>query len=242
MIIYITKNLVNNKKYIGKDSLNNPGYLGSGALLLKDIKKYGKENFKKEILEYCTKENLGKREEYWIDYFNAVKSNDFYNIRSQTSGWYNKDLNEEKYNHVVNKIGDSNRGKKRSQETKNKIKNNKERNLKISKANKGKFKPEGFGDKISNIKLLQNIKMSDETKQKISDAKKGHMCFQTQSFKEKHMKSIIQLDKENNVVNEFKSIEDAASSNSKFKRSNISCCLTGKSKTAYGYKWIYKEK
>ena len=44
MIIYITKNLITGKKYIGKDSNNNPEYLGSGALLLEDIQEYGKEN------------------------------------------------------------------------------------------------------------------------------------------------------------------------------------------------------
>ena len=122
MVVYITKNLINGKKYIGKDSYNDPNYLGSGALLIEDVKKYGKENFKKEILEYCTKDNLGEREEYWINFFNAVKSKNFYNIRSQTSGWYNKDLNEEKYKYVTNKI---------------------------SKALLGKPKPEEFGEKIS---------------------------------------------------------------------------------------------
>ena len=51
---------------------------------------------------------------------------------------------------------------------------------------------------------------------------------------------MLQLDKENNIIQEFKSIEEAEKSNLKFKRSNISCCLTGFSKTAYGFKWIYK--
>jgi group I intron endonuclease len=239
MIIYITKNLINGKKYIGKDSHNNPNYLGSGALFLEDIKKYGKENFKKEILEYCNKETLGEREEYWINYFNAVESKDFYNIRSKTSGWFNKDLNLEKYKYVVNKISKGNQGKIVTQETKDKISNNQERKNKLKVANLGKSKPEGFGEKISKIKKDQNISMSDEIKTKISQAKKGHACFQTQSFKEKHSKAIIQLDKDNNIIAEFKSIDEAAKSNIKFKRSNISCCLTGRVKRAYGYLWKY---
>lgn len=240
MIIYCTKNLINNKKYIGKDSKNDSNYLGSGALLLEDIKLFGRDNFKKEIIEYCNKENLGEREEYWIDFFNAVNSDEYYNIRSQTSGWYNKDLNEEKYNYVCNKISQSNKGKKRSQEFKEKISNNQERKDKLSKANKGKPKPEGFGKIISEIKLSQNIKFSQEHCDKISKAKKNHPCFQTDSFREKHSKPIIQLDKEENILNEFKSINEAANSNEKFKVSNISCCLTGFSKTAYGFKWKYK--
>jgi group I intron endonuclease len=229
MIVYITKNLINGKKYIGKDSHNDPNYLGSGALLLEDIKTHGKKNFKKEILEYCTKENLGEREEYWIDYFNAVKSKNFYNIRSQTSGWYNKDLNEDKYNYVVGKIGDGNRGKTLTQETKDKISNNKERSEKLRQANKGKPKPEGFGETIRQ-KATGRI-YTDEHKQKISDGKRG-------KSHPKSGKHILQLDKEGNIIQEYNSIEEAAKHIGK-KRSNISCCLTGVSKTAYGFQWKY---
>jgi group I intron endonuclease len=236
MVIYITKNLINGKKYIGKDSHNDLKYLGSGALLIEDVKKYSKENFKKEILEYCTKDNLGEREEYWINFFNAVKSKNFYNIRSKTSGWYNKDLNEEKYKYVTEKIGKGNKGKIVSQETRQKISNDNDRKEKLRQANSGKPKPEGFGEKISQIKT--GVKLSKEHCDKIKQGKLGKK--QPQSFLDKKYKPITQLDKENNIIQEFKSIEDAVNSNPKFKRSNISCCLTGFSKTAYNFKWIYK--
>jgi len=120
----------------------------------------------------------------------------------------------------------------------NKQKNNQERKNKLRKANKGKPKPQGFGEQISKIKLAQNIKFTQDHKAKITQGKLGKK--QPQSFLDKKYKSIIQLDKENNQLNEFKSIEEAANSNEIFKRSNISCCLTNKSKTAYGYKWFYK--
>lgn len=230
MIIYVTKNLINGRKYIGKDSYNDPNYLGSGSMFLEDVKKYGKENFKKEVLEYCTKETLGEREEYWIDYFNAVKSKDFYNIRSKTSGWYNKDLNQEKYDYVINKISIGNKGKIVTQETKDKISNNQERKDKLRAANIGKPKPEGFGETIRQ-RAIGRI-CTNEHKQKISAGKIG----------KPHPKSgkyIIQLDKDNNIIAEFKSIDEAAKSNIKFKRSNISCCLTGRVKRAYGYLWKY---
>ena len=45
--IYLTTNLVNNKKYIGqhRSSTFDPSYLGSGTLFVKALKKYGKKKF-----------------------------------------------------------------------------------------------------------------------------------------------------------------------------------------------------
>jgi len=63
--IYKTVNLINKKYYIGAHSTNdeNDSYLGSGSLLSKAILKYGKENFKREILFYCdTKDEMYQQE------------------------------------------------------------------------------------------------------------------------------------------------------------------------------------
>ena len=51
-IIYKTTNLINGKIYVGMHSTDNlnDGYLGSGWILKQVIKKYGKENFKREVL------------------------------------------------------------------------------------------------------------------------------------------------------------------------------------------------
>ena len=53
-IIYKTTNLINNKVYVGSHQTENlnDGYLGSGKHLKYAIKKYGKENFKFEILQF----------------------------------------------------------------------------------------------------------------------------------------------------------------------------------------------
>lgn len=59
--LYKTTNLLNSKFYYGIHSTNNleDGYLGSGKHLTYSIRKYGKDNFKKEIIEYFnTRENL----------------------------------------------------------------------------------------------------------------------------------------------------------------------------------------
>lgn len=50
MIIYKTTNLINGKIYIGKTVGTKKNYIGSGTAFKKATKKYGKENFKCEII------------------------------------------------------------------------------------------------------------------------------------------------------------------------------------------------
>lgn len=89
--IYLTTNLVNGKKYIGQHYGSvDDRYLGSGVLLTKAVEKYGRENFEKEVLEICTKEELDEKEKYWIKKYNALESEDFYNLSEggqKGDGW-----------------------------------------------------------------------------------------------------------------------------------------------------------
>lgn len=83
MLIYCTTNLIDNCKYIGKQQDESKYYyLGSGLHLTRAIKKYGKDNFKKEILikGIETREELNQIEVYLIAYYGAIKSKDYYNI------------------------------------------------------------------------------------------------------------------------------------------------------------------
>ena len=89
--VYITTNHVTGKQYIGQRKYDKQGkwkeYLGSGIILSRAIEKYGLENFSKEIIEECkTKKILNDREIYWINYYNAVESDNFYNIASGGDG------------------------------------------------------------------------------------------------------------------------------------------------------------
>lgn len=82
--IYLTTNLINNHKYIGQKKAKTflgDKYFGSGKILKEAISKYGKENFKVEILKECeTKEELDTQEQYYIKLFNAQENREYYNI------------------------------------------------------------------------------------------------------------------------------------------------------------------
>ena len=81
--IYITTNLVNGKKYLGqrKYSKGWESYLGSGVAFKKALKKYGKENFKREIIvEAETAEELNQFEKELSIKYDVVNSDNWYNL------------------------------------------------------------------------------------------------------------------------------------------------------------------
>lgn len=58
-IIYETTNKINGKKYRGMHRTEklDDGYLGSGVAIKLSIKKYGCENFERDILEFCNSQD-----------------------------------------------------------------------------------------------------------------------------------------------------------------------------------------
>ena len=169
---YQTKNLINNKTYIGVHQTNNlnDGYLGSGILIRRAIKKYSKENFKREILEYCNINNWQEKEKHWIKQKNTY--NNGYNLTYGGEGVLGRILSESE----KKKIGDFHRGKipwnlgKKLPSSWNKdLKMSNESKKKMSESRKGK-EPWNKG---LNIICNKGIKHSDETKKKISDSLKG---------------------------------------------------------------------
>lgn len=117
--IYKITNIINNKWYIGsrKGSFILDDYMGSGTALKSAIKKYGIENFKKEILLACEESDRWFFEENELKNTDAKNNNMSYNLVNTSS------------------IGTS--GKMMNELTK----------FKISKANTGKIKPQSFYDK-----------------------------------------------------------------------------------------------
>lgn len=91
---YKITNNINGHFYYGAHSTNNlnDNYFGSGIKLKDAIKKYGKENFTKEILKYFnTREELS---EYEFNIVNEelIKSKECYNICPGGLGSFNKNL------------------------------------------------------------------------------------------------------------------------------------------------------
>lgn len=121
--IYETTNLINGKKYRGmhKTSNINDGYLGSGKALKLAIKKYGEQNFSREILEFCDSYNdLIEKEKLYVD-SNWISNSNNYNLKTggQSAGILS---NESKIKisetlkrkfasgEIIATIGDKNRG------------------------------------------------------------------------------------------------------------------------------------
>lgn len=82
--IYKITNLINHKIYIGqhKSQVFDSNYKGSGKVIKLAFQKYGPENFKIELIEWCeTFEEINKREEYYIEHYNSRNEKVGYNIK-----------------------------------------------------------------------------------------------------------------------------------------------------------------
>jgi len=181
-IIYCTTNLINGKKYIGSTCNNYNYYLGSGVLLKNAFKKYGKENFIKQVLaEVDSYDIMRELEEYYIDYYNAYKSSLFYNL-----------------------------------------------------SNKGTGLPEGT--KLGfNPKKNKNISLS-----KIGKKLSRYHCDKITQGKLNKGKKVLQYDLENNFIKEWNTAKEACLFYNFKDLNGVSACCLGKQKTAFGYKWKYK--
>ena len=155
--IYQTTNLINAKQYIGYHyGESNDDYLGSGTMFKKALKKYGAENFHKDIL-YVGDDAINFEEKF----IETVRPK--YNIAQggEGGGYWMKYASEEQQEARKRKIGDKNRGKKRTEEQV-------ERN-RVAQA--GKKRTDETKKRIS--LGLQGRTRSDETKRKISESHKG---------------------------------------------------------------------
>lgn len=159
-VIYCTTNLISGKKYIGQSTSTRKdfdSYKGSGTAFYKALKRYGRENFIKEILQDNVPiEFLDESEIYWIDYFGADKSDLFYNIAKGGSAPMKG------RNHTFSakaKISAAFKGRKLSQE----------QIAFISKLHKGKKISEAHKERLREA----HLNLSDESRKRMSLAQIG---------------------------------------------------------------------
>lgn len=172
--IYITTNLINNKQYIGQHKAEkfDIRYKGSGKILKKAFETYGWDNFRCEIIDIAdSKDLLDLKEAYYIKKYDAVKSNEFYNLvpggrgKSETgliyitNGNINKKIHPQDLDYYLNQ-GYWKGGPQQTEATK----------IKRANSNRGKKHPTA-GINIS--KALTGRSLSEDHRKKLSIAKKG---------------------------------------------------------------------
>lgn len=139
--IYMTKNLVTGKLYIGlhrrtmnPEDIDDSWYLGSGTYFMKALAKYGEDNFERTILHECeNEESLLYMEKVYIAYYNAVDDEMFYNIAKGGRGGIK--FTEEQKEHMrhphrpMSDIGRSHMSRTFSEATRKKLSENAKKNL-----------------------------------------------------------------------------------------------------------------
>jgi group I intron endonuclease len=138
--IYKTTNLINGKMYIGSSKKNpkdNWSYYGSGRNIVNAIKKYGKENFTKEILVESNN-NIRLLEKQYLENVNARYNLKYYNMTNDALG------NDFHSNNTKKSISEKLKGRKMPPEQIKKI-----RLAKTGKPNSKKGKPDGPKPSVS---------------------------------------------------------------------------------------------
>jgi group I intron endonuclease len=212
MIIYLTTNLITGEQYIGKDKNNDPNYLGSGKNLKDAIIKYGKNNFKKKILEFCTDvKQMAKQEEYWLNKYNAESNPLFYNKTNKAFGnsGHTKESKQNIIKGLLNRTWDKEWGKKSGE-----MRLGKKRQSFVSGPKHGNF----------------NKPKSKIHKENMSKSHKGIIT---------NIKPVLQYDINGNFLKEYPSkkyVQEVLGITS------VGQVLWGKNKTAGGFIWKYKQK
>lgn len=180
--------------------------------IYKSLLKYGWINHKKEKLEFIDDPEVRKQKE--VQYIELYDS-------------FNNGLNSTKKNRGPsylsiesrNKISKIHKGKKKPM---------------TSEKLKGKPKPLRTKEHCENLsKSLKGYKQTDQHKLNKSKAMKG---------KSVTSKYVLQYDLQDNFIKEWSSAKSACLYYSNKDMNGVSACCLGKQKTAFKFKWKYKNK
>ena len=174
-IIYKTTNLINNKIYVGQHCTSEEdGYLGSGKVIKLAIKKYGRQNFVRETIEFCTSANVDDKEVYWVDKLDATNPEVGYNIAKGGNGGNIVEWTDE----MKNKMRNHYLGRKLPKETKikislwNQINGNPFKGKQHSKEIKEKWSQERKGTRLGEENSFYGKTHSKKSKQLIGQSSK----------------------------------------------------------------------
>lgn len=178
--IYITTNNLNGKRYVGShEGEIDDSYLGSGKFLLRTIKKYGRENFQRQILEICDKEKNLLLEEKYINELNTLQPNG-YNISPKGGHQSNHSISES----TKEKMSISKIGKKRKPFSE-------DHKRKIGEGNKGKIVKHSEEAKRKMSESHKGLHHNKETKEKISKSCKGKSGRSLTKEEKEHLKTVM---------------------------------------------------
>lgn len=159
--IYKITNIIDGKIYIGRrqSSTFDSNYWGSGTYIKRAIKKHGRDNFTREVLEWCySLEEIVEREIYWIATLDAQDPDVGYNLSKGGLGSAGCTWSEESKDKLRRYKGPAspNWGRVPSEEHRQHLREahkgktlSEEHKQKISNANKGKIRSQETRDKIS---------------------------------------------------------------------------------------------
>lgn len=246
--VYVTTNLINGKQYIGDHKINfkrNEYYIGSGLVLLKAFKKYNKNNFFKEILEWFdNREDAFISQKKYIDCFNTLQPNG-YNISPTGGAGVNGCFAESTRKKLSDKLVGHPHfapGYKHSKETIEKQKASRKFNKKQT-SQEFRSKPGYIG---------RGWKHSIETNKRKSERQKGKpshnkgLKIHTEESKLKlslfFSKPILQYDKNMVFIKEWSSSVAAGNSFGIIGGRGPNSVANGARKTWHGFIWIFKNK
>lgn len=165
--VYKITNKINNKIYVGVRSCvedpKNDAYMGSGVAIMRAHKKYGMDNFSKEIIQIFDSREEANEAEASIVTMEFCLREDTYNLKEGgLNGFYTEEVKQKMSENRMG-IVSWNKGVNHTQETRDKISNTRlER--KIESPFKGrKHTPES-------IAKLKNKTVSEDVKNKMSES------------------------------------------------------------------------
>lgn len=241
--IYKIVNKINNKVYIGQSININRRIkehfwkaqcekdVSYNSALHSAIRKYGKENFKWEVIEECEIEEIDEKEKYYIQFYNSLTPNG-YNILEGGQKFRAESNRCKKCGTIISKNTKNNLCRECYIQSLRKDRPTVEELKQILLDNNGNFTKVGklFGVTDNSIRKW---------------CKNYDLPTHSSDYKPKKEKlpckiAVNQIDIETGqIIQTFESAMAAARFLGKSKGSHITEVCKDKCKTAYGYKWEY---